>query len=77
MQIGIDSFAAAIPDPQTGVRPSAAKRLQNLVEEIELADQAGVDRLCAWANIIAPEFLTRAGGDPCCSGCAHQEHSFK
>ena len=43
MQIGIDSFAAAIPDPQTGEKPSPAERLQNLVEEIELADQAGVD----------------------------------
>src|SRR5271163_4972707 len=43
MQIGIDSFAAAIPDPQTGVKPTGAERLQNLVEEIELADQAGVD----------------------------------
>ena len=43
MELGIDSFAAAIADPQTGVRPTGAQRLQNLVEEIELADQAGVD----------------------------------
>src|SRR5271154_5541350 len=43
MEIGIDSFAAAIPDPQTGQKPTGAERLQNLVEEIELADQAGVD----------------------------------
>ena len=43
LQIGIDSFAAATPDPKTGVRRAPAERLQNLVEEIELADQAGVD----------------------------------
>src|SRR5271165_6583607 len=43
MEIGIDSFAAAIPSPRTGLRPTGAERLQNLVEEIELADQAGVD----------------------------------
>src|SRR5271168_3656068 len=43
MQIGIDSFAAAIPDPQTRTRPTPAERLGNLLEEIELADQAGLD----------------------------------
>lgn len=43
MQIGIDSFAAAVPDPTTGVTPSGAERLGHLLEEIELADQAGVD----------------------------------
>jgi probable LLM family oxidoreductase len=43
MQIGIDSFAAAVPDPSTGITPSGAERLGNLIEEIVLADQAGVD----------------------------------
>ncbi len=43
MEIGVDSFAAVIPDPQTGVAPAAAERLGNLIEEIELADQAGLD----------------------------------
>ena len=43
MQIGIDSFAAVVSDPDTGLTLSASERLTNLVEEIELADQAGVD----------------------------------
>src|SRR5277367_448471 len=43
MEIGVDSFAAAIPDPRTGIVPTAAERLGNLLEEIELADQAGLD----------------------------------
>lgn len=43
MQIGIDSFAAAIPDPATGIAPSPVARMQNLLEEIELADQVGLD----------------------------------
>ncbi len=43
MQIGIDSFAAVYPDPRTGLAPTAAQRLQDLVEEIELADQVGLD----------------------------------
>jgi probable LLM family oxidoreductase len=43
MQIGIDSFAAAIQDPETGITISPTERLRNLLEEIELADQVGLD----------------------------------
>jgi probable LLM family oxidoreductase len=43
MQIGIDSFAAAISDPVTGATLSPVERMQHLVEEIELADQVGLD----------------------------------
>jgi probable LLM family oxidoreductase len=41
MQIGIDSFAAAHTDASRAL--SAAERLGNLIEEIELADQVGLD----------------------------------
>ncbi len=43
MQIGIDSFASSIPDPVTGVTLSHADRMRNLLAEIELADQVGLD----------------------------------
>jgi probable LLM family oxidoreductase len=43
MQIGVDSFAAAISDPGTGLTISPVQRMQNLLEEIELADQVGLD----------------------------------
>src|SRR5579872_3171252 len=43
MQIGVDSFAAAISDPVTGVTLEPVERLQNLLEEIELADRVGLD----------------------------------
>src|SRR5271163_1226331 len=43
MQIGIDSFAAAISDPATGLTLSPAERLDHLLEEIVLADQSGLD----------------------------------
>src|SRR6266853_4451151 len=43
MQIGIDSFAAAISDPATGITLSPVERVQHLLEEIELADQVGLD----------------------------------
>ena len=41
MQIGIDSFAAAYTDTSLAVSPS--DRLRELVEQIEYADQAGLD----------------------------------
>ena len=43
MQIGIDSFAALFPDPVSGVALSAASRMRNLIEEVEHADQVGLD----------------------------------
>ncbi len=43
MQIGVDSFAAAISDPATGLTISPAQRIKNLLEEIEIADQVGLD----------------------------------
>ena len=41
MQIGIDSFAAAFAEDSLSI--SASDRLQNLIEEIALADKAGLD----------------------------------
>jgi len=43
MEIGIYDFAEVFPDPQTGETISTADRLRNLVEQVELADQVGLD----------------------------------
>jgi probable LLM family oxidoreductase len=43
MQIGIDSFAALVPDPITGHIVTAQERIAHLLQEIELADQVGLD----------------------------------
>jgi alkanesulfonate monooxygenase SsuD/methylene tetrahydromethanopterin reductase-like flavin-dependent oxidoreductase (luciferase family) len=43
MEIGIDSFAAILPDPQTGKISSATERMADLLEEVQVADQAGLD----------------------------------
>lgn len=43
MQIGIDSFVEITPDPTTGLTVSPAERVRDLLEEIELADQVGLD----------------------------------
>ncbi len=41
MQVGIDSFAAAFDETSRAVNPS--ERLRNLIEQIERADQVGLD----------------------------------
>ncbi|MEQ1833935.1 MAG: LLM class flavin-dependent oxidoreductase [Candidatus Eisenbacteria bacterium] len=43
MELGLYSFAETTPDPRTGTRISPAQRLCDLLEEIELADQVGLD----------------------------------
>jgi len=43
MEIGVDSFAAAILDPKTGAVVSPEKQMGNLLDEIELADRVGLD----------------------------------
>src|ERR1700726_764934 len=43
MQIGVDSFAAAISDPATGLSIRPVERMQHLLQEMELADRVGLD----------------------------------
>lgn len=43
MEIGIDSFAAILPDPATGTLPSATDRMADLLGEVEIADRVGLD----------------------------------
>ncbi len=43
MEIGIYSFAETRVDPETGRQQEAGTRIRNLIEEIELADQVGLD----------------------------------
>src|SRR5688572_32567210 len=43
MKIGIYTFAERTPDPFTGHLVSAEQRLRDLLEEIELAEQVGLD----------------------------------
>lgn len=43
MELGIYTFAGMSPDPTSGVAIDAHQRMQNLLEEMELADQVGLD----------------------------------
>jgi probable LLM family oxidoreductase len=43
MEIGLCTFVEATPDPRTGRTVSPAQRLRDLMEEVELADQLGLE----------------------------------
>jgi probable LLM family oxidoreductase len=43
MELGVYTFAETTPDPATGRTISPRERLRDLLEEIELADQVGLD----------------------------------
>src|SRR6266446_2219169 len=43
MQIGVDSFGAVIAEPSAGIKLTAVQRIENLLDEIVLADQVGLD----------------------------------
>ncbi len=43
MELGLYTFAENTPNPETGIILHPSERLANLMEEIELADQAGLD----------------------------------
>src|SRR2546430_16356737 len=43
IQTGIDSFVSAVADPATGLTMTSVERMRNLLEEVERADQVGLD----------------------------------
>lgn len=43
MELGISSFADMSPDPVTGQKVSAEQRINQLIEEVKLAEQVGLD----------------------------------
>jgi alkanesulfonate monooxygenase SsuD/methylene tetrahydromethanopterin reductase-like flavin-dependent oxidoreductase (luciferase family) len=59
MQIGIDSFAAAVSDPATDLTLSPVKRMHRLLEEIEFAHKVGLDAVGIGEHHTA-EFLDSA-----------------
>src|SRR6195952_5982342 len=43
MELGLFTFADVDPNPAAGKGPEGARRIRDLIEEIELADQVGLD----------------------------------
>jgi probable LLM family oxidoreductase len=56
MEIGISSFAELTPDPVTAKTISGHQRMMDLMEEIELADQVGLD-VYALGEHHRPDFI--------------------
>jgi len=59
MELGIYTFAEVTPDPHTGQTLSPAQRLHDLMEEIALADQVGLD-VFGIGEHHRPEFVVSA-----------------
>src|ERR1700710_1556901 len=56
MELGISSFAELTPDTVTGKTISGYQRMMDLIEEIELADQVGLD-VYALGEHHRPDFI--------------------
>jgi probable LLM family oxidoreductase len=59
MELGITTFVERTPDPATGGIVSAHQRMTDLMEEIELAEQVGLD-VYAIGEHHRPDFLVSA-----------------
>ena len=59
MEIGLTTFAETTPDPATGRYPSAEQRFRDLLEEVALADQVGLD-VYAVGEHHRPDFAASA-----------------
>ena len=59
MEIGIDSFVAAMPNPATGQTISPTERMAELLVEIETAERAGLD-VFGIGEHHRPDFLDSA-----------------
>ena len=58
-EIGLYSFAELTPDPRTGHMISPAERIRDLLEEIALADQVGLD-VFGLGEHHRPDFVSSA-----------------
>lgn len=59
MELGIYTFADFTPDPITGHQVSGEQRMRDLMEEIELADQVGLD-IVGLGEHHRPDYLASA-----------------
>ena len=74
MEIGVYTFVENTPDPATGQTLPAAQRLRDLMEEVELADQVGLE-VFGIGEHHRPDFLGSAPADHAGRrGRAHQDH---
>ena len=73
MELGIYTFGELTPDPRTGERISPEQRLRDLVEEIELADQLGLD-VFGIGEHHRPEFVVSSPAVVLAAAATRTEH---
>jgi len=73
MQLGIDSFAAALFDEETGTQASATESMRRLLERIERADEVGLD-VFGIGEHHRPEFLDSAPAVILAAAAARTKH---
>jgi probable LLM family oxidoreductase len=69
MEIGLYTFVDNTPDPVAGTRLSPVERMQNILEEMELADQVGLD-VYAIGEHHRPEYLSSTPATILAAGAA-------
>src|SRR5215212_2214479 len=72
MELGVYTFAELSPDPATGRAVDAGRRLRDLVEEMELADQVGLD-VFGVGEHHRPDFAVSAPAVALAAGAARTE----
>jgi probable LLM family oxidoreductase len=70
MEIGIYSFADLSPDVHTGQMISPTQRMRDIVEEIELADQLGLD-VYGLGEHHRPDFISSSPAVALAAGASH------
>ncbi|HMB93647.1 MAG TPA: LLM class flavin-dependent oxidoreductase [Rhodothermales bacterium] len=73
MELGIYTFAEATLNPATGTTISPHQRLRNLLEEIELADQVGLD-VFGVGEHHRPEYVSSAPAVILAAGAARTQN---
>ena len=74
MELGIYTFAETTPDPRTGRTISPRERLRDVLEEITLADQLGLD-VFGVGEHHRPEFAVSAPAVVLAAAAARTERS--
>ena len=72
-ELGLYSFAELTPDAQTGEMISPRRRMQDLLESIELADQVGLD-VFGLGEHHRPDFISSAPSVILAAAAARTEH---
>ncbi|CAN5815911.1 LLM class flavin-dependent oxidoreductase [soil metagenome] len=72
MELGIYTFGEVTHDPETGRQLNAGERLRDLVEEMELADQVGLD-VFAVGEHHRPDFVVSSPAVVLAAGAARTE----